>query len=235
MDDKKEKEFLNNKDNDETKNDSPNNENHSNDSSLENKNNSEINEENKIEISSEKNLENKNSIDKNAIFFEKFEKSKKDFMKEKRKEKLDAKKSISSKNKGLGLTARLKDDMYTKKIWIIFSIVSIILLSYASVIMAFLGNKFDGSSDPKWIFTSYYSALTKISVIFSGIAISLIPLPYFYLFSSWFIGINNIHHSKYFVSTNFYILVVATILLLIVIPLSTTIFIQTANFSPLVN
>lgn len=235
MDDKKEKEFLNNKDNDETKNDSPNNENHSNDSSLENKNNSEINEENKIEISFEKNLENKNSIDKNAIFFEKFEKSKKDFMKEKRKEKLDAKKSISSKNKGLGLTARLKDDMYTKKIWIIFSIVSIILLSYASVIMAFLGNKFDGSSDPKWIFTSYYSALTKISVIFSGIAISLIPLPYFYLFSSWFIGINNIHHSKYFVSTNFYILVVATILLLIVIPLSTTIFIQTANFSPLVN
>lgn len=175
------------------------------------------------------------TVDKNAVFFEKFEKSKKDFLKEKRKEKQFAKKSIVSKNKLLGFESRLRDEDFIKKLWIYFIIAAVVLLGYASVVMGFLGDKFGGTSDNKWIYATYYSGLTKTSVIFSGIALSIIPLPYFYLLAAWFIGINSVHQSKYFVTTNIVILIIAAILLIIVVPLSSIIFNQTIGFKPLVS
>lgn len=174
-----------------------------------------------------------NQTDKNAVFFEKFEKSKKDFLKEKRKEKQFAKKSIISKNKLMGFESRLRDDDFLKKLWIYFIVGAIVLLAYASVVMGFLGDKFNGTSDNKWIYSVYYSGLTKTSVIFSGIAITIIPLPYLYLLASWFIGINNVHQSKYFVITNMVILTIALALLIIVVPLSSVVFNQTIGFRPL--
>lgn len=173
------------------------------------------------------------SEDKNAVFFEKFEKSKKDFLKEKRKDKLNAKKSIVSRNKMMGLESRLREEDYLKKIWIIFIVVGLLLLAYASVVMGFLGNKFNGVTDNKWIYASYFSGMTKTSVIFSGIAISLIPLPYLYLLSAWFIGINSVHQSRYFILTNMIFLIISGILLLIVIPMSSFIFNQTIGFEPI--
>lgn len=181
------------------------------------------------------NNENKtnNVDDKNAIFFEKFEKSKKDFVKEKRKQKSEAKKSILSKNKLIGFESKLRDESFLRKIWIIFIVSAIVLLAYACVVEGFLGNKFNGVTDNKWIYATYYSGLTKTSVIFSGIVISLIPLPYIYLLASWFIGINNVQQSKYFIVTNIVILSISLILLLIVVPMSSLIFNQTIGFKPI--
>lgn len=199
-------------------------------------NNNEQNEQN-VDINldstmSEQDQQSK-EYDKNAIFFEKFEKSKKDFLKEKRQKKLDAKKSLLSRKKMMGFENKLREEDFIKKIWIIFGISSLLLLAYASVIMAFLGNKFNGTTDTKWVYANYFSGLTKTSVIFSGISLSLIPLPYLFLMSAWFIGINSVHESKYFVSTNIVILVISGILLLLVIPLSSVIFHETINFSPI--
>ncbi len=173
--------------------------------------------------------------DKNAVFFEKFEKSKKDFMKEKRKGKWSAKRSMMEKKRSLGFDARLREEEFVKKIWIYFAIAALVMLAYGSVVMGFLGDKFNGTTDNKWVFANYFSAMTKTSVIFSGIAISLIPLPYFYLLSAWFIGINNIHQNKAFVVTNIVILILSAILLLIVIPMSTYIFAETLGFRPIIS
>lgn len=204
----------------------------------ENQNNVEINvdvngNKSNIQNSSTPENETNKSDDKNALFFEKFEKSKKDFLKEKRKEKYDAKKSIISKNKLLGFESRLRDEEFIKKIWILFIVFGIAFLAYACVVMGFLGNKFNGVSDNKWVYANYYSGLTKTSVIFSGIVISLIPLPYVYLLSSWFIGINNVQNSKYFIVTNITILVLSAILLIVVVPMSSLIFNQTIGFKPI--
>lgn len=172
-------------------------------------------------------------LDKNAIFFEKFEKSKKDFLKEKRKDKLLAKRKISNQNKMLGFQSRLREEDFTKKLWIIFVMAGVLLLAYSCVVVAFLGNKFNGTTDNKWVYANYFLGMTKTSVIFSGISIVLIPLPYLYMCAAWFIGINNVHQSKYFVTTNIVFLVISLVLTIIVIPMSSYIFNQTIGFLPL--
>lgn len=173
------------------------------------------------------------NYDKNAIFFEKFEKSKKDFLKEKKRDKKNAKKSILSSNKALSFDAKLRDDYFVKKLWIFLIIFDLIIIAYFSVIEGFLGNKFNGSQIPKWIFVNYYSNLTKTSVILSGISIVLIICPYFFLLASWFIGVNNIHKSKSLLVSNIFILGLSIVFLIIIIPSSSLIFHETINYLPL--
>ena len=54
------------------------------------------------------------STDANSTFFEKFEKTKKDFLKEKRQKDFLAKRSLSSKSKAKGLDNKLRDDKFAK-------------------------------------------------------------------------------------------------------------------------
>ncbi|MDE6562963.1 MAG: hypothetical protein K2J98_01615, partial [Malacoplasma sp.] len=173
--------------------------------------------------------------DKNETFFEKFEKSKRDFAKEKRKEKSLAKKSLSAKNKLIGLENKLRDDNFLKKFWIVVISITVILLIYACVVVGFLGPYFYSATDTsKWIpAVNIYGGLTKTSIIFCGISICLIPIPYIVLLALWFVGVNNVHRSKAFVNSNLVILSISAILLILVIPLSSVVFNQVIGYSPL--
>ncbi|BAC43905.1 hypothetical protein D8X55_00030 [Malacoplasma penetrans] len=171
----------------------------------------------------------------NDLFFEKFEKSKKDFIKEKKKEKNVAKKSLSSKNKLLGFESRLRDEHYFKRFWIILLSVTFFVLAYACTVIGLCGPHFASvESSSKWIAAyNLYNGVFKTSVIFSGIIICIIPLPYIFLLSSWFIGINNVHRSKSFVVSNIAILVTSIVLLFFVIILSSIVFATTVSYRPI--
>ena len=85
--------------------------------------------------------------DPNEIFFEKFEKSKKDFIKEKRREKGEAKKMLSARARVLSFESKLRDDTYFKNFWIIAAIVTVLMLAYVCVVEAFLGPHFSDASN----------------------------------------------------------------------------------------
>lgn len=178
---------------------------------------------------------NPNPVDKNETFFEKFERSKKDFAKEKRKEKNLAKKTISTKSKLIGFENKLRDDAFFKKFWIVMIIVTAILLTYACVVVGFLGPYFSSvENNSKWVpAVNIYGELTKTSIIFSGIAICLIPIPYIFLLALWFVGVNNVHRSKTFINSNLIILSISAVLLILVIPLSSIVFNQVIGYLPL--
>ena len=173
--------------------------------------------------------------DKNEIFFEKFERSKKDFAKEKRREKNEAKKSLSTRNKILGFESKLRDDNYFKKFWIGIIVVTVLLLAYACVVVGFLGPYFSNvDSGSKWVpAVNIYGGLTKTSIILSGIAICLMPLPYIFLLALWFVGVNNVHRSKVFVSSVLVVLSISAVLLILVVPLSSVVFNQVIGFRPI--
>lgn len=178
---------------------------------------------------------NSSSTNPNLTFFEKFEKSKKDIIKDKKRQKSEAKKSIGSRNKGLGFENRLRDDIFIRNLWIIVGVVSVLLLAYASVVVGFLGDKFNGtsSSDYKWTYVNYFSDMNKAIVVFCGIIIVLIPLPYLYLLVAWFIGINSVHRSKIYVIVLLTFLSISLLLTIIVIPMSSVIFANVNGFRPL--
>lgn len=177
---------------------------------------------------------NSSNVDRNEVFFEKFEKSKKDFIKEKRKERNKAKKSISNQNKLLGFENRLRDDSYFKRFWILLLSVTGLLLAYSCIVIAFLGPHFSSASDTsRWSpAVKLFGGLTKTSVIFTGIVIVSLPLPYLFLLTSWFIGINSVHRSKVFIIANLVVVSIAILLIAITIPLSSYVFNRVLSFLP---
>lgn len=212
-----------------------NNENKSVFDSKEFKNNDSLNENNQSQVvESEQSFQPSSSSSSNDLFFEKFEKSKKDFIKEKKKEKNVAKKSISNKNKLLGFESKLRDEHYFKRFWIILIIVTLFVLAYASVVIGLCGPHFaQVANTSKWVAAyNLYNGVFKTSVVFSGIIICIIPLPYIFLLSAWFIGINNVHRSKTFIVSNLGILAVSVALLALVIILSSIIFATTVPYRP---
>lgn len=212
-----------------------NNENKSVFDSKEFKNNDSLNENNQSQVvESEQSFQPSSSSSSNDLFFEKFEKSKKDFIKEKKKEKNVAKKSISNKNKLLGFESKLRDEHYFKRFWIILIIVTLSVLAYASVVIGLCGPHFARvANTSKWVAAyNLYNGVFKTSVVFSGIIICIIPLPYIFLLSAWFIGINNVHRSKTFIVSNLGILAVSVALLALVIILSSIIFATTVPYRP---
>ncbi|MBD5445904.1 MAG: hypothetical protein HDR31_01130 [Mycoplasma sp.] len=213
------------------------------DNSSDNKNNSNSNQntennfvENKENISQTNFDNNKYSPnDANSTFFEKFEKSKKDINKDKKKQWSEAKKSMGLRNKVLGFENRLRDDIFIRKIWIILGIFSVIFLAYSSVVIGFLGDKFNGanSDDYKWTYVNYFLDMNKTTVVFSGFVIALIPLPYIYLLAAWFIGINSVHRSKPFIVVLIIFLSISLLLTILIIPMSSIIFANVNDFRPI--
>lgn len=192
--------------------------------------------ENKENISQTNFDNNKySSDDVNSTFFEKFEKSKKDITKDKKRQWSEAKKSMGLRNKVLGFENRLRDDIFIRNIWIIIGVLSVILLAYSSVVIGFLGDKFNGanSDDYKWTYVNYFLDMNKTTVIFSGFVIALIPLPYIYLLAAWFIGINSVHRSKPFIVVIITFLSISLLLTILIIPMSSIIFANVNDFRPI--
>lgn len=181
----------------------------------------------------DKTIENKIS-NSNETFFEKFEKTKKDFVKEKKIGKQKAQKSLKFKSKILGFENRLRDEDFIRNSWIAFIVLSILFVAYASVSLGFLGNKFNGASD-KWIYANYYLDMTKTIVVFSSIILVIMPMPFLYLLGTWFVGINGTHKSKQFFIVILVFLVLSLILMLCLIPMTSIIFHKTIYFKPLIN
>lgn len=173
------------------------------------------------------------STDANSTFFEKFEKTKKDFLKEKRQKDFLAKRSLSSKSKAKGLDNKLRDDKFAKDAWISFIVIGLFLFAYACVVMGFLATQFNGSTSNKWAYIDLYSDMNKTTIIFSGIIACLIPIPYMYLLASWFVGINNVHRSKSFFIVNMSFIGIAILLFICVLPMSSIIFAGVNNFTPI--
>lgn len=173
------------------------------------------------------------SNDANSTFFEKFEKTKKDFLKEKRQKDFLAKRSLSSKSKAKGLENKLRDDKFVKDSWISFIVIGLFLFAYGCVVMGFLATQFNGSTSNKWTFIDLYSDMTKTTIVFSGIIVCLIPIPYMYLLASWFVGINSVHRSKSFFLVNMTFIGIAIVLFICVLPMSSIIFAGVNNFTPI--
>lgn len=74
----------------------------------------------------------------NETFFEKFEKTKKDFVREKKVGKVKAQKSLKFKNKILGFENKLRDEDFIRNCWIAFIVLSILFVAYASVSLGVL-------------------------------------------------------------------------------------------------
>lgn len=177
----------------------------------------------------------KSTSDANSTFFEKFERTKKDLIKEKKAGKQKALRSVKLKNKILGFENKLRDDDFIKNSWIGFITLSVLFIAYACVCLGFLATKFNGTTDAKWSYANYYGDMTKTIVVFSSIIVIIIPIPYIYLMGTWFVGINGVHKSKGFYITNFVVLLIALVLTLLVIPMSSIIFDCVINFRPLGN
>lgn len=181
----------------------------------------------------DKKIETKSS-DSNLTFFEKFEKTKKDFVREKKEGKVKAQKSLKFKNRILGFENKLRDDDFIRNCWIAFIVLSVLFVAYASVSLGFLGNKFNGATD-KWIYANYYGDVTKTIVVFSGIILVIMPMPFLYLLGTWFVGINGTHKSKQFFIIILIFLILSLLLMLCLIPMTSLIFHYTLNFKPLIN
>ncbi|EGZ31554.1 hypothetical protein [Malacoplasma iowae] len=173
------------------------------------------------------------SSEANNTFFEKFEKTKKDFLKEKREKDFLAKRSLSSKSKAKGFDNKLRDDKFVKDSWISFIVIGLFLFAYACVVMGFLATQFNGSTSHKWAYIDLNLAMNQTTIIFSGIIVCLIPIPYIYLLASWFVGINSVHRSKSFFLVNMSFIGIAILLFICVLPMSSVIFAGVNNFSPI--
>lgn len=171
--------------------------------------------------------------DANKIFFEKFERTKKDVLKERRAQKIKTIKSLKAKNKMLGFDYKLRDDGFIKNSWIVFIILSIFLVAYSAVCLGFLGSFFNGTNDTKWSVANLHLDMTRTIIIFSSVVIILVPIPYIYLMGTWFVGINGSHKSKIFFIVIFMFLLISTVLTLLVIPMSSVIFDNVRRFSPI--
>lgn len=179
---------------------------------------------------------NLNVDELNKNFFEKFEKTKKDLKKQKKEDRKKALRSSGQKNKLLlRFEINLRDPAFLKKTWVFIILGSILFMGYSIGVLSVLANQFNTASDNKWVFLNLFSGLNRTSIVFSGITVGLIPIPYVFLIASWFIGINNVHQSKYYMASWVVILGFCGLLFLIFFPMSVYLFSLTGPFQPISN
>ncbi len=168
----------------------------------------------------------------NELFFEKFNNTKKNH---KKAELEKAKKQINKKNKTLSFERRLEENSYVAKVY--GAVGGVIALILAISITVFVINfRFYVNTDIEsykssntWygialgISTKYYM-LNKVVVIMSGIAFSLVPIPFFFLLSTWFMGLNQIFRSRNFMVFLFSCIGLSLLIVLITIPMFSVIY-----------
>ncbi len=168
----------------------------------------------------------------NELFFEKFNNTKKNH---KKAELEKARKQINKKNKSLSFERRLEDNRYVGKIYgIVGGVIALILA--ISITVFVLNYQFMINPDPNNYLTSNmwygvvlgisnsYAVLNKAVVIMSGIAFSLVPIPFFFLLSTWFMGLNQIFRSRNFMVFLFTCIGLSLLIVLITIPMFSVIY-----------
>lgn len=146
----------------------------------------------------------------NDLFFEKFNKSKKDFKKDNKEKQQLAKKQIVSQARISGLSKRLEDNSFTMKIYSFLLITMFITIGFAIAIFVVLlpysnPGVYDSSNvNDIWQRVNYveHPNFAITSVVLSGITFILLPAPYLYLLATWFVGINQVTRSKVFILIN---------------------------------
>ncbi|MGL5246217.1 MAG: hypothetical protein ACRC8C_01460 [Mycoplasmoidaceae bacterium] len=187
--------------------------------------------ENKIE--SEKPNDN-TSNGSNDLFFEKFNKSKKDFKKDNKEKQLLAKKQIISQARISGLSKRLEDNTFTLKIYLFLLVIFFITVGFGiaifTVLLPYSGpGQYDASNVTDiWQRVNYiqYPNFAITSVVLSAITFILLPAPYLYLLATWFVGINQVTRSKVFILINLSLSLLAILMFIIILILSTLIFVN---------
>lgn len=169
----------------------------------------------------------------NDLFFEKFNKSKKDFKKDNKEKQQLAKKQIVSQARISGLSKRLEDNSFTMKIYSFLLITMFITIGFAIAIFVVLlpysnPGVYDSSNvNDIWQRVNYveHPNFAITSVVLSGITFILLPAPYLYLLATWFVGINQVTRSKVFILINISLSFLAIIMFIIILILSTVIFV----------
>lgn len=169
----------------------------------------------------------------NDLFFEKFNKSKKDFKKDNKEKQQLAKKQIVSQARISGLSKRLEDNSFTMKIYLFLLTTMFITIGFAIAIFVVLlpysnPGVYDSSNvNDIWQRVNYveHPNFAITSVVLSGITFILLPAPYLYLLATWFVGINQVTRSKVFILINISLSFLAIIMFIIILILSTVIFV----------
>ncbi len=173
----------------------------------------------------------------NELFFEKFNNTKKNH---KKAELEKARKQINKKNKSLSFERRLEENRYVGTIYgIIAGIIALILsISITVFVLNFRFMNIISTDDYKdslaWYgvalgISNYYTVLNKAVVIMSGIAFSLVPIPFFFLLSTWFMGLNQIFRSRNFMIFLFTCIGLSLLIVLITIPMFSVIYANHVN------
>lgn len=173
-------------------------------------------------------ISNKSS---NELFFEKFNNTKKEYKKQQIEK---AKKEIEKRNKTLSFDRKLDDNKFLTKVYIIifiiiFFILAISITVFSINIMFYNGNVDNFLSNNAWYgiamsVNNWYLSMNRAIVILSGIAFSLVPLPFIFLLTTWFVGMNQIFRSWKFILTIFIFVGVAALCVLITIPMFSIIY-----------
>lgn len=179
-------------------------------------------------------LNNNSSNDSNELFFEKFNKSKKDFKKENKEKQQLAKKQIISQARISGFSKRLEDNSFTMKIYLFLLITMFITIGFAISIFVILlpysgPGQYDSSNVTDiWQRVNYiqFPNFAITSVVLSAMTFILLPAPYLYLLATWFVGINQVTRSKIFIFTNIGLSFLAILMFIIILILSTIIFVN---------
>lgn len=168
----------------------------------------------------------------NELFFEKFNNTKKNY---KKAELEKARKQINKKNKSLSFERRLEDNRFVGMIYgIIGAIIFFVLAISITVFVINLKFYYPVTSDVystqnAWFGISYfinveYFTMNRAIVIMEGIAFSLVLVPFFFLMTTWFVGINQMFRSRKFMMFLFTCIGISVLLVLITIPMFSIIY-----------
>ncbi|MGL5591471.1 MAG: hypothetical protein ACRDCF_01915 [Mycoplasmoidaceae bacterium] len=184
-------------------------------------------------------IENEKSDDNyskgsNDLFFEKFNKSKKDFKRDNKERQLLAKKQIISQARISGLSKRLEDNTFTLKIYLFLLVTLFITVGFGIAIFVILlpysgPGSYDSSNVTDiWQRVNYvqYPNFAITCVVLSAMTFILLPSPYLYLLATWFVGINQVTRSKVFILINVSLSLLAILMFIIIFILSTVIFVN---------
>ncbi|MGL5640211.1 MAG: hypothetical protein ACRDCD_00940 [Mycoplasmoidaceae bacterium] len=170
----------------------------------------------------------------NDLFFEKFNKSKKDFKRDNKEKQLLAKKQIISQARISDLSKRLEDNTFALKIYLFLLVTLFITVSFSiaifTVLLPYSGpGVYDLSNVTDiWQRVNYvqYPNFAITSVVLSAMTFILLPSPYLYLLATWFVGINRVTRSKVFIIINISLSLLAILMFIIIFILSTIIFVN---------
>lgn len=175
----------------------------------------------------------------NELFFEKFNNTKKDYKKQQLEK---VKKEIDKRNKTLSFDRRLEDNRFLTKVYLIIFIFIFFILSISITVFVINLKFYNGDVDSyvnnnAWYgianaVNKWYLTMNRVVVVMSAIAFSLVPLPFLFLLTTWFVGMNQIFRSwKFILSTSIFI-GLAALIVIITIPMFSIIYVNhtTLNF-----